>query len=300
MIKSIVLQNFQSHKDTTLDLHPGVNLICGSSDSGKSSIIRALKWLATNRPLGDGFVSWGSKKDTYVTVFADDFNIVHQPGFYSLTNKEVSNSWNAIGTTVPESVVQALNISELSWQSQMDAPFLLSASPGEVARTLNEVADLDKIDTALANINRMARDNRTNLVATAQEKQRLEIELSQYRGLDERMKKIAQLQELERRADLLEQMVEDGSGMLLEGSAIQRELDKVKDMSDAEDELNGLMDMVGQVKEIDSTVAGMESQVLAVGVTRTRLIRASKELEELEKSWKEKSRGRCPLCGRSG
>lgn len=42
-IKSLHLKNFQSHKQTNIiDIHPGINVIIGKSDSGKSSIIRAL------------------------------------------------------------------------------------------------------------------------------------------------------------------------------------------------------------------------------------------------------------------
>lgn len=41
-IESIRIQDFQNHQDTYIKLVPGLNLITGSSDSGKSAIIRAL------------------------------------------------------------------------------------------------------------------------------------------------------------------------------------------------------------------------------------------------------------------
>lgn len=216
MIKTITIKNFQSHRDTTLDLHPGVNLIMGRSDSGKTAIVRALKWLITNRPLGDGFVAWESKTETAVRVMLDDDKVVeHRLGEYTLIENGQEQEWKAAGTSVPETVQQALNISELSWQSQMDAPFLLSASPGEVARTLNEVADLDKIDSTLVNINRMARDNRAQLAETARAKQQLEIDLSAFRELDNQLAKITQLKEMERKAGLLEKMVAEGGQLVV-------------------------------------------------------------------------------------
>jgi DNA repair protein SbcC/Rad50 len=344
VIKSIVLQNFQSHKDTTLDLHPGVNLICGSSDSGKSSIIRALKWLATNRPLGDSFVSWDSKKgDTEVEVEMDDCHIIHRVGYYSDGKQE----WEAIGTTVPEAVSQALNLSDLSWQSQMDAPFLLSASPGEVARTLNEVADLDKIDSTLVNINRMARDNRAQLTETARSKQQLEIDLSAFQGLDNQLAKAARLKEMERKAGLLEEMVTNGDQLinyiagqekgLLRYKGVEKILERVKqlvelaaqavvleqkeekgtalldivkdlttrlkaikDPTDAEAELELLMDMVGQIKKLDKDTDDMARQIEVVMKKQSYLAQAIESLSQLEKQWKTEFPSVCPLCGRSG
>ena len=74
MIQSLKIINFQSHEDSTLDFVPGVNMILGASDSGKSAIIRALKWLVWNRPNGDAYRSnWGG--ETSVQAFFDGFGV---------------------------------------------------------------------------------------------------------------------------------------------------------------------------------------------------------------------------------
>lgn len=62
MIHGIHIINFQSHEKSELVFTPGVNVITGSSDSGKSAILRAIQWLCTNRPLGNSFIQWSSKK----------------------------------------------------------------------------------------------------------------------------------------------------------------------------------------------------------------------------------------------
>jgi exonuclease SbcC len=43
MIKEIFIQNYLSHKRTSLKLHEGVNVFIGLSDNGKSAIIKAIK-----------------------------------------------------------------------------------------------------------------------------------------------------------------------------------------------------------------------------------------------------------------
>ena len=55
MINTLQIEGFQSHDSTEIELSKGVNVIIGSSDSGKSSIIRACKWAFQNRPQSDSF-----------------------------------------------------------------------------------------------------------------------------------------------------------------------------------------------------------------------------------------------------
>ena len=45
MIRSINLKNFMAHADTTIDLHPGLNVIVGENNTGKSAIVLALEIL---------------------------------------------------------------------------------------------------------------------------------------------------------------------------------------------------------------------------------------------------------------
>ena len=41
-LKTVILENFQSHKHTSIEFNEGLNVILGPSDSGKSAIIREL------------------------------------------------------------------------------------------------------------------------------------------------------------------------------------------------------------------------------------------------------------------
>ena len=72
MIKSLSVKNFQSHKDTKLDLSIGVNTIVGLSDSGKSGFIRALKALFQK---SNFYVSYWADEGVVKAEFTDGVNI---------------------------------------------------------------------------------------------------------------------------------------------------------------------------------------------------------------------------------
>ena len=161
MIKSLHLFNFQSHKASHLEFDPGVNVIIGPSDSGKTAIIRALRWLVWNRPSGDAFRStWGS--DTKVEVHLTD-RPGSPPKIIRIKGKKETYFYEnlkyvAFGKEVPEEITKALNLNDINLQSQLDSPFLLSNSPGQVAKHFNRVAHLDQIDEGLGKVQKWIRE----------------------------------------------------------------------------------------------------------------------------------------------
>ena len=70
-IKKVNLVNFQSHKDTTIEFDKGLNIIVGASDSGKTSILRGIKWALYNDPSGDYFIREGESECSVTIYFSD-------------------------------------------------------------------------------------------------------------------------------------------------------------------------------------------------------------------------------------
>lgn len=157
MLNSLTLNNFQSHSSTRLDFSPGINSIIGASDSGKSAILRSLYWLISNRPSGDAFVShWardkkGNQNQSCAVVLDVDGAVITRERRTDFNGYHLSGEktpFEAVRTDVPEKVAKALNITEINIQKQLDSPFLLSSTSGEVAKFLNQLVNLDTIDTA--------------------------------------------------------------------------------------------------------------------------------------------------------
>jgi exonuclease SbcC len=166
MIKSLVLKNFQSHRDTTVEFHKGFNAIVGSTDNGKSGLYRALYFTRFNKA-STPISFWNQKKDespkeeTSVTVSTDSDVVqrVRSPDMngYKLNNDTLA----AIGRgadSIPDGVLSALNLSEINFFSQHDSPFLLKESAGKVAEKLNELVHLDDIDRILSSLDSLKRE----------------------------------------------------------------------------------------------------------------------------------------------
>lgn len=186
MIKQLTIQNFQSHKYSELQFSDGVNVIVGSTDSGKTAIIRALKWLVWNRPGGDSFRShWSKEKgNTFVEIQTDKHNITR---LKSKSNNEYSLNgvvFNAFGTEVPKEIQEALNINEINLQQQLDSPFLLSKSAGEVAHHFNTIAHLDKIDSGIKNIQTQIRTLSINIDTSTDRVNKLTTDIAEFDFID--------------------------------------------------------------------------------------------------------------------
>lgn len=166
MIKKFRLVNFQNHKNTIVTLSKRVNIFTGSSDNGKSSIIRGLFWFIKNRPVGDKdrrhYISKGEKKYTTQT----SIDIVFTNGGASRVKSNTKNVYKikgqkgdlkALRTDVPEEIELLHNMDEENIQSQDQSYFLLNLSPGNVAKKLNMVAGLEQMDKALKEINSRVR-----------------------------------------------------------------------------------------------------------------------------------------------
>ncbi len=178
MLKKIKIKNFQSWKDVTFELTPGVNIFTGSSNIGKTAIKRAIEWCLQNEPKGDYFRShWGG--DTEVTV--DDVRRVRTASKNEYYLKDTC--FKAFGNNPPSEIIDYVNMDSVNWQGQLDAPFLLSNSAGEVARYLNKTVDLEVIDESLSNINKKAFANNSEFKFETNKLEELNAQLDEFKGL---------------------------------------------------------------------------------------------------------------------
>ena len=299
MIKSLTIKNFQSHLDTTLELSDGVNVIVGPTDSGKTSIIRTVRKIVWNRPSGDAFRSnWGG--EVHIEIVTDT-DIIE---WFTSSNGQVyrlnkNTVFKAVGTNVPEEIQKALNINEINLQQQLDQPFLLTSTPGEVAQHFNRIAKLDQIDTALRNVNKWIR-------SITSEKEFNEQELENQK---ESLKEFDHLDKFEAEVEVLEEMAKQRDRALNSYHTIKRMLDQIKnidsdialeqEMLADENLIDETLDMIYKRDGLeDGPIATINELIETAESVEDDIISMQDKLIELEQEFEETFPQICPLCGK--
>ncbi len=152
MISNLKLKNFQSHKDTEFDFVPGITVVTGATDVGKSSLIRALEWVALNRPPGE---SSRRHKTKVTSVLLDGVTKMRSASKHQY--KADNKVYKALRSDVPKPIYNKLKLTKINFQQQHEAYFLIGDSSGQVAKTLNEVADLQIIDLSRKEVKQRVR-----------------------------------------------------------------------------------------------------------------------------------------------
>jgi DNA repair protein SbcC/Rad50 len=339
VVEKITIKNFQSHEETELQFSSGVNVIVGSSDSGKSAILRALKWVVQNKPSGTAFFTEGSDECS-VEIIVDGKNVKRfrnkKEKGYSIDGSELK----AVSSGVPDIVNNLLNMSDVNMQDQMDSPFLLSDSAGEISRRFNRVANLEKIDSSLKKIDSMKRSRNSNVKDAEKRKEFTEEEVRKLSWLDEAETGILSVEFLERKIENLSSSYEELGELLLsideieskivpdvedafvdiESSdveygkieSLQKEVSEFSEIVSSAENVSDSLKLVGEIPDtveldgmaeelygLQEYVDVLYSNILSAGRCEIELNVVSVDIDAMENEFRDEMPEECPLCGRS-
>lgn len=219
-ITSISLRNFQSHKYTKIVPAPagGLTVITGPSDSGKTAIIRAMKWLLYNRPQGYGFIRVGASM-VKVEVEVNNGKVTRQRSAAVNRYEVASNRYEAYDTPTKENVALEgfggdvpLEVQEitgvrqtmigdmplnLNLAEQLDGPFLGSGISDPVrARILGKLAGTEEVDHANKQLGTDLYRRNQDLRNAEEEIARAQEQLTQFEHLPRLQELVAELGQL--------------------------------------------------------------------------------------------------------
>jgi len=287
MLEKLTLKNFQAHKNSTLNFSPGINVITGPNNKGKSSIIRAIYWLVFNRPSGDEFIREGSKSCSVQGVF-DGVSVTRKRG--KSENKYVvdGQTFNALRSDVPSEVKDIIRMTRTNFQLQHDPHFLLSYNSSEVAKALNRVVGLDQIDTSFQVPNRIIRQMNSSIDHIQKDIDHYEKSLEKFRDLDKVEKLIEQYENtLKLKSDLESSInrLESATASLHEDAALRK---KRKILNSVQKRLTKIESTLEEIENISSTTDRLHKTIKTLTETKDpsksiRIVeKAHKSIEKME------------------
>lgn len=192
------MKNFQSHRDSNIEFHPGLNAIIGETNSGKTSILRGIELICENRPLGSEYIRNGESKSSNTIVFDDGFSITRERGktenAYDLLSPDNENMhFEGFGTSVPDAIREAHGMTKIqigdmkeniNIAKQLDGPFLLKDSPQTRAYVIGFLAKTEITDDAIVQTNSDVRAKNSEFKSVSRDIDKNEEKLKEYENIE--------------------------------------------------------------------------------------------------------------------
>lgn len=218
MLKRITLHNFMSHSHTVIDLAPGLTVLTGPNNCGKSAFVSALQILAENSS-GEFMVRHGAK-ECRVVVETDDGHTIEWKRKKKVVSYNIDGEeFHRLRNSVPDKLRQVLKLSKVKAgdSDQFDVHFGEQKSPifllGE--RGSRAAAFFASSSDASVLIE-MQKLHRSKVKSAQQEFQRQQSESKQIAAI---LEVLASVPTLESKLEELDKTYED---LLTENQQIQR------------------------------------------------------------------------------
>lgn len=153
------IRDFRCIKDIKLSFKPGLNVLRGTSNSGKSSVFAAIKSCIYNIP---GSKNVRAGQDNYVVAIKyNEHEVMYRKGKSGNTYVVDNEQYTKTGVVQLPAVAQALNIQDIvmadekikiNFWNQMEYPFLLDKSPSQLYRFVSDSGEDEALSVALKNM----------------------------------------------------------------------------------------------------------------------------------------------------
>jgi len=295
MIDQLSITNYQSHSKSVFDFDKGVNVIVGRTDSGKSAIIRALNWVISNKPKGDSFITNGTKQTT-VSIKTEGKTVTRvkskKDNYYLIDNEK----YETITQDTLDSVQKVINMGEINSQFQMDSSFLLSQTPGEIARYFNKVANLEIMDSTLKKLASTKKIQEQDSVRIGDQIVSLNKQIEDFGYLDEADKLVSKGEELEKELETLSFNCSELETEIRRVTELKDQFDEFENTEKDKELVENCLILIDSWDKIEQEKQQLQEVVYEV--TQKNKVYSSLEREVTERKVKLKKimPKICPLC----
>jgi len=207
-ITKVRIENFQSHEDTEFDLSPGINLIVGSSEAGKSAILRAINFALHNEPRGDDFVRQ-ERDETRVHLWWNDGCYLcrikgENRNAVLIKDKDgYESGFERIGNSLPPEALAVLGnpptddeSGPISYADQHQPLFLVTLSASELPKTISRLTGIDDFEDAAELLNKKANSANRQIKDSTKRIESFNEQLKKYNNLDNNLSHLEKMEKI--------------------------------------------------------------------------------------------------------
>lgn len=318
-IEKIVLENFQSHENTAIEFEEGFNVIVGETNSGKTSILRALQWVLYNTPKGSDFIRTGADECSVTLYLSNGFRIIRKrtrdnAGEYIVVDGSgASQVYKGFGNSMPIEVYNAHQMPpvmltkdtmvSLNMATQLEGPFLISMNPSDKANAIGRIIGSQVLDDAIkeaskdvSNLNREVTSMKKQITQKENEKTFYDFLPDYYTklrqseiALDKAAKNKEETAQMKNHKASYENAVQqiDGCQLALEKFDFLPELEKnIPKIELAFSKVQEMEEQFSQLTIVDLTIDALKDKI-ASAPELDKISSSLKELEQVTKELKE-------------
>jgi len=298
MLKFLRLVYYQGHRDSTINLSPGITGIIGISMSGKTSFVRGFRWLKDNRPLGFKFHSKFTKNPkTEVHLGVDDRVITARKTAakthtYKIDTKK--KPFRRVNRSVPDEVENLINVREINIQREWDNPFLITGSHGEMAKAISKAIQTDIIQEGIAWIRKEASKVRAKAKVVSGDIEEIKLNIDSLEEIKDVHPFITKLERIRESSDSLG---EEKHAILQIANDIKKAEEKIKKGK----RLLTAKPLFKQLLQIDKDLKNLETerQLLEnIQDMTSQIVTSERSHNKMVKEYISvlKKEGKCPTC----
>lgn len=283
----IKISNYQRLIDIELNLKPGINLISGNSNNGKSSTIRAIRDFIFNKISNDKIRH--GEKELSIAIDNAEATRTSKGTVYNIAGEK----FEKVGKTILPEIVDKFNITELkingvaikpNFSFQMDKPFLFDKTPGQrndlIIGTKNDkyLKTLKNIKSEQQELSKVTKKVLEEVIDTLTKKNlETEKQIKKLEGVEELEQQILKYQEEKQILDKYFKLTE----CLVKTKELNSKLDTLnKNLNSFKD----IDEKIQNLKEQANKLAGLNNLVEKYKESSSKFKRYKIKMEELEKN----------------
>jgi exonuclease SbcC len=274
-ITKVRIENFQSHEDTEFELSPGVNLIVGSSEAGKSAILRAINFAMHNEPRGDDFVRIERDETRVHLWWSDGCYLCRIKG----TNRNAvivrdkdgyETGFDRIGTSLPQEALDILGnppidseSGPIAYSDQHQPLFLVTLTASELPKTISRLTGIDDFEDAAELLNKEANAANKKIKDSTKRIEHIDVQLKNFIQLDDQLDQLDQM-------ELLATQIDD----------IATDVQKAQSLKDSYDDIKKLGRAANAALKEAQQIAVLAQDLQPIDTLLGNLTRAKKLLDK--------------------